>query len=329
MKKDKSDVLIELRNTINSIQMYMRKLFRGTSSEIAIIHGSIQLAQETLFQNLFNEGECLLVVGEDCSAKRLEMMAKLSKLKTVSIPVNEELPYDLIEENLKKGNIRAILMPLVEEGTGVYYRLRELHKVIEQYDVLLIVSVDDSLLMNPFYFDDNKVDVAISTLMNPIHTTNFSFVALSPKAYSKILDTQKHFLDLRKLCNLESSIYDKEVVLLDSYKELSNVLRLIAYYEMWQWNHYFGALTTYLRNSIRQIGYHCIPVVNYSNSHILIKLAEGEDALYIRNTVYKNTHLIIDIQDEHTLVINMNHYMHIFDTLRLMDALRIIKNTCQ
>lgn len=329
MKKDKNDVLIELKETIRTIQEYMRKVFRGSDSEIAIIHGSIPLAQEALFQNLFKEGDSVLVVGEERSAKRLERMAKLSKLNTISIPVNEELPYDVIEEHLKTENIKAILIPLVEEGTGVYYRLREFHKVIERYETMVIVSVDDSLLMNPFYFDDNGIDVAISTLLNPIHAVNFSFIALSQKAYGKLLDTPNHFLNLRKLCKMENSICEKELVVFDSYKELSNVLRLIVYYEMWQWNHYFGALTTYLRNSIRQIGYHCIPVQNYSNSHIVIKLDEGEDAFYIRNMVYKKAHLIMDIQDEHTLVINMNNYMHIFDTLRLIDVLVAIKNTCQ
>ena len=319
----------ELKETKQLIQEYMRKIVRGDSSEIAILHGSIQLAQETVFQNLFNEGDSILVVGTEYSASRLEMMAKLSKLKTISIPVNEELPYDTILEVLNKEDIKAILLPLVEEGSGVFYRLRELHKVIHDHNVLLIVSVDDSLLMNPFYFEEAGVDVAISALMNPIHKTNFSFVALSSKAYERLLTNPHHFLNLKKMCELDNDTCEKELVLVDTYKELANLLRLITYYEMWQWNHYFGALTTYLRNTISQIGYHTIPIQNHSNSHILIKLDKGEDALWIRNTIYKMSHLVIDVQDEYTLVINMNHYMHIFDTLRLIDALSKIRDTCQ
>lgn len=330
MKKEKIDVLQDFKHVLLGIQNNMRKLFRGSKSEIAVIHGSIYLAQEAMFQNLFEEGDKILVVGQQRSGKQLEKMATLSHINVTSIYTNEELPLENIENCLKEDlMIKAVLLPLVEENSGVLYRLQDLSKLLKPFGVLLMVSVDETLLMNPFYFDDSEVDVAISTLMNPIRRGQFSFIALSSKAQENLLETPRHFLNLKKLCTLDEKCCEQELPAIDSYREVAELLHLMTYYEMWQWNHYFGALTTYLRNSIQQIGYHIIPTKNYSNSHILIKLEENEDAYTIRSKIYSQSNLIVDIQDTHTLVINMNRFMHIFDTLRLIDALAKCKDTCQ
>ena len=62
-----------------------------------------------------------------------------------------------------------------------------------------------------------------------------------------------------------------------------------------------------------------------------IDINESYDLAYEgRNQAMLENHLqILDLQDSHTLVINMNHYMHIFDTLRLIDALAKVKESCK
>lgn len=322
MIKDKQDILKELQAILQSIKQHLRKIYRGDNSHIAIIHGSLQLAQEALFQNLFTPNDTILIIGNESSASALEHIAKLSQLKTISVPANEEIPLEEIKEKLEEyPHIQAILLPLVEESTGVLYRLQGLSTLLKQKNILLIVNVTETLLMNPFYFDDNCIDAAISTLINPIKKGQFSFIALSNKAYNKLLDPPRHFLALKHLVNITEEIDERELYSLEGYKEVQELLHLVTYYEMWQWNHYFGALTTYLRNSIRQLGYYIIPSHNYSNSHILIKLPTSQNAYLLRNQIYESSKLIIEVLDEHTLLINMNRYMHIFDTLRLIDAL--------
>ncbi|MBE6114507.1 MAG: aminotransferase class V-fold PLP-dependent enzyme [Erysipelotrichaceae bacterium] len=322
MTKDKQDILKDLQAILQSIQQHLRKIYRGENSHIAIIHGSSQLAQETLFQNLFYPRDTILVIGNESSASALEHIAKLSQLNTISVPANEEIPLEEIKEKLiEYPHTKAILLPLVEESTGVLYKLQTLSTYLKQKNILLIVNISDTLLMNPFYFTDNHIDAAISTLINPIKKSQFSFIALSPKAYDQLLDPPRHFLSLKHLVHITEECDERELYALDAYKEVLELLHLITYYEMWQWNHYFGALTTYLRNSIRQLGYYIIPSHNYSNSHILIKLPTSQNAYLLRSKVYEISQLIIEVLDEHTLLINMNRYMHIFDTLKLIDAL--------
>ena len=195
----------EFRAMFNELQTLLQYVFQTTNT-VYTITGSGTAAFEAGFTSCVAPGMRVLNVTNGKFAERWATYAKTYScpLTEIKLPYGQHVTPALMEAELRKGHVDAVVLVHSETSTATVCDLENVAKVVREVggdDTLLIVDGITSIGAMPFQMDAWGVDVAITgsqkSLMLP---PGLGYVALSDRAWRKA-SAGKHvnfYFDLTK-----------------------------------------------------------------------------------------------------------------------------------
>lgn len=150
---------------MNEIMEQLRRLF-GTTNRLTLpMSGTGSAGMETLFVNLMEPGDKVIIGVNGLFSQRMVDMAKRcgAEVLVVDAAWGEIIDYKDIEALLKKhGDVKFVAVVHAETSTGVLQPLEELAKVVHQAGALLLVDAVTSLGGVPVDVDKIGIDACFS-----------------------------------------------------------------------------------------------------------------------------------------------------------------------
>lgn len=182
------------------------KLIFGVSNEVIMLLSSGTGGLEASIVNVFSPGDALLSLNCGVFGKRFGDIARLYGLQVdeMQIEWGMGIDSDVLENELKKKEYKAVYITYSETSTGVKNDIKALGKIIKKYGCLFIADIVSALGCLEFSGDEHGVDVAIGGsqkgLMCP---PGLSLISLSDKAWESIETSKlpRYYFDLRKYKN--------------------------------------------------------------------------------------------------------------------------------
>ncbi len=197
----------ELPALVSEVVAGLRQLFQTTSGEIVLFPASGTGASESAIVNTLNPGDRVLAFN---IGQFSHLFAECARgvgvtVDEIDLPWGAGVPADLVGERLRGDRAHtyaAVLVVHNETSTGVTSDVRAVREAIDAagHPALLLVDVVSSLGSIEFYFDDWKVDVALTGsqkgLMMP---PGMGLVCAGPKAIARSAQVRSHryFFDWR------------------------------------------------------------------------------------------------------------------------------------
>ncbi|NNG65706.1 pyridoxal-phosphate-dependent aminotransferase family protein [Caldanaerobacter subterraneus] len=180
----------------------LKKIFQ-TKNEVITLTSSGTGGMEAAVANLFSAGDKVLVASIGYFGERFYDIAKAYGLEAeiYDFGWGNAVDLDILEDKLKKGNYKALLVTHNETSTGVTNDIENIAKIANQYNIPVIVDAVSSLGGIPLKMDEWGIDAVITCsqkcLMSP---PGLSFIALSDRAWemTKTSNLPKYYFDLRK-----------------------------------------------------------------------------------------------------------------------------------
>lgn len=165
-------------------------------------------AMEAALVNHLNFGENLLVINSGKFGERWMKMGEAFglKVKNLEFPWGEEVDLNLIEQEIKSGQYKAVAVQACETSTGALLPIQKIGEMTKDTKTLLIVDGITALGAVNIPMDDWHIDVLIGgsqkAFMLP---TGMAFLSQSEKAQNKKSSLPKFYWDLsaEKKSNLD------------------------------------------------------------------------------------------------------------------------------
>ncbi|MBR3841292.1 MAG: hypothetical protein IKM20_09165 [Erysipelotrichales bacterium] len=309
-----------LKPLIQGIRDNIGKLIGVAGDNVYVVRGTIELAIESVFRNFFTSTSRILLVGRKESLEYIEYICDLCELKHDSIYVKEDVLPLLSIMNALNNHYDALYIPYTEMNNGVLYNINVLKKTVNMNNILLIVNISNSILMNPVELDNELIDIAIGNA--EIFDSMYAFIGISNKAKNLLgNNTVDYFINY---ASYDDYINDNERWVKE-YQELYNTLLTVNQFNIIEWYSYFTYLVSFMRTKIKTMGYHVLPDTNYSNAYIVVEVSDSEavcEELYDKHQIlvyagYKDMH-------KSRIIIDMKDYQSVNACLKLLKALKEI-----
>ena len=256
-----------LKPLIQGIRDNIGKLIGVAGDNVYVVRGTIELAIESVFRNFFTSTSRILLVGRKESLEYIEYICDLCELKHDSIYVKEDVLPLLSIMNALNNHYDALYIPYTEMNNGVLYNINVLKKTVNMNNILLIVNISNSILMNPVELDNELIDIAIGNA--EIFDSMYAFIGISNKAKNLLgNNTVDYFINYAS--------YDEYIAdnarWINEYQELHDTLLAVNEFNIVEWYSYFTYLVSFMRTKIKTMGYHVLPDTNYSNAYIVVEV---------------------------------------------------------
>ncbi|MDP9750265.1 pyridoxal-phosphate-dependent aminotransferase family protein [Thermoanaerobacter pentosaceus] len=186
----------------SNLNKNLKEIFK-TKNEVITLTSSGTGGMEAVIANLFSTGDKVLVASIGYFGERFYNIARAYGLdaELQDFGWGNAVDLDVLEDKLKNGNYKALLVTHNETSTGVTNNVKEIAKVANKYGVAIVVDAVSSLGGIPLEMDEWGIDAVITCsqkcLMSP---PGLSFVALSERAW-KMAETSnlpKYYFSLKK-----------------------------------------------------------------------------------------------------------------------------------
>ncbi len=200
----------------------------------------------------------------------------------VEVPWGEPFPPELLEKALKEHpDARAVFTIFNETSTGVYNDVKSYGEVVSRTDAILVVDGVSGIGAMPFYFDEWKVDIAVTgaqkAMMMP---PGLAAVAVSDRAFERACSVKspkfywdfKLYEDAMNRKNPETPFTPPISMIYAMYAGLKKLVEEEGLEKAWERHARLGEAT---REAVKALGLELFPKANFSNSVTAVKVPEG------------------------------------------------------
>lgn len=154
--QDFSDIMLE---TDALLKKHMKT---APDSKTVFLTASGTAGMEATIDNLFYEGDKVLVIAGGGFGRRFEQICRKKKLEcdAVYLDADKQLEWEDLEP-FAENNYKALIVNLHETSTGQLYDIAMLKKFCENRNTLLIVDAISTFLCDEYSMDSNGIDVTI------------------------------------------------------------------------------------------------------------------------------------------------------------------------
>lgn len=194
----------EFRRIMKENNENLKKVFKTTQNDVAVLTSSGTGSMETAIVNFFSKGDKVLAVNTGYFGDRFRKIAEIYDLNVINLQYEFGESYKL--EDVKKvisenPDLKGILATHSETSVGILNDIKSLGDLTKNTEILLVVDTISGLVVNEFNFDEWHVDVAIAGSQKAfLIPPGLAFVAISDKA-KKAMETSdlpKYYFDLKQ-----------------------------------------------------------------------------------------------------------------------------------
>ena len=194
----------EFRRIMKENNENLKKVFKTTQNDVAVLTSSGTGSMETAIVNFFSKGDKVLAVNTGYFGDRFRKIAEIYGLDVINLQYEFGESYKL--EDVKKvisenPDLKGILATHSETSVGILNDIKSLGDLTKNTEILLVVDTISGLVVNEFNFDEWHVDVAIAGSQKAfLIPPGLAFVAISDKA-KKAMETSdlpKYYFDLKQ-----------------------------------------------------------------------------------------------------------------------------------
>ena len=194
----------EFRRIMKENNENLKKVFKTTQNDVAVLTSSGTGSMETAIVNFFSKGDKVLAVNTGYFGDRFRKIAEIYGLNVINLQYEFGESYKL--EDVKKvisenPDLKGILATHSETSVGILNDIKSLGDLTKNTEILLVVDTISGLVVNEFNFDEWHVDVAIAGSQKAfLIPPGLAFVAISDKA-KKAMETSdlpKYYFDLKQ-----------------------------------------------------------------------------------------------------------------------------------
>ena len=194
----------EFRRIMKENNENLKKVFKTTQNDVAVLTSSGTGSMETAIVNFFSKGDKVLAVNTGYFGDRFRKIAEIYGLNVINLQYEFGESYKL--EDVKKvisenPDLKGILATHSETSVGILNDIKSLGDLTKNTEILLVVDTISGLVVNEFNFDEGHVDVAIAGSQKAfLIPPGLAFVAISDKA-KKAMETSdlpKYYFDLKQ-----------------------------------------------------------------------------------------------------------------------------------
>ncbi len=264
------------KNLLEEVIDDMRKVFKTTSGEVAVLTGSGTLAVNAMVYSTVNPRDRVVLIDTGFFSKRLNdaLIERGAHVDKLGVDLSSKNYCDEILEFLDSHRHEYDILAMVYTETSIGGTIRCLKRIAsaaKQNDMLVIVDGVSAIGGEPFYMDEWGIDAIATCSQKCLEAPpGLSFVALSSDALDKTRSTKDKppYLDLATYIDVEYSrgrtpFTPASNILLAVRVALEILLREEGLENRWS---RYKSLTQYLRENLRKLGLE--PVVpDYSASN--------------------------------------------------------------
>ena len=273
----------EFEKIFAEIREGLKYIFQ-TKNEVLIFTSSGTGAMEGAVSNILSKGDKAIVVrggkfgerwGEICSAYGIEFIP-------IDVEWGKAVQPGRIQEILKSDpSIRAVYTQASETSTGVRHPIREIAKIVKEYEnTLLVVDAITGIGVLNLPMDEWGLDVVISgsqkALMLP---PGLAFVALSDKAWKFVerSNLPKYYFNFKKelkAAQRNQSSYTPAISLFVGLRESLRLIRKEGREAIFQRHEKLAEAT---RAAVKALGLKLYAPKSPSNALTAVKIPDGID----------------------------------------------------
>ncbi|MDE7099928.1 MAG: aminotransferase class V-fold PLP-dependent enzyme, partial [Malacoplasma sp.] len=278
-------------------------------------------ALESCIVNLLEPGDKVLFLANGYFGRNLINVSKRYHLNATYIDLPDGYEFDLNEiENLVKDK-KALFFVHMDTSCGILNPIKEIAKICNKHNVLIVVDSISSILNEEFNFDDWNITAAVCTSTKGFEVSpGLAFVCVSQKGMEiskNIKTTKTSFLDWHVFANKHISNglmpYTTPVSIVAAVNAASEYVKNFGgINELMIHKKQMGK---YLFSELEKLGF--IPVIANPNSRstwvntvrtpIGIKASEIRSYLYVVNKTLIETGILDDSDSILRLAICMEH----------------------
>ncbi len=142
----------------------MRTVFQSPNGQPFIVAGSGTFAMDVAAANLVEAGDAVLLLNIGYFSERFgEILERYgAKVTQIKSPIGARPDLQQVEEELKKGNYKALFFSHVDTSSGVLNDVPSLARLAQQYGALCVVDGVCSVAAEELRMDEWGVDVALT-----------------------------------------------------------------------------------------------------------------------------------------------------------------------
>ena len=171
---------------MSDVTARLKELYRTEAADVLLMTSSGTGGLESAIQNVFSQGDEVLVPLAGFFSERWTKLAEAHGLvvRTVEYDWGRRVVPEDVAKALAEHPVKAVLLTQSETSTGVIQPIRELAQAANEAGALVIADVVSSLGAVPFAFDEWGVDVAVGGSQKALSASpGIAFVAISERAW--------------------------------------------------------------------------------------------------------------------------------------------------
>lgn len=321
------------REIFSEINEGLKYVFQ-TKNDVLTFASSGTGAMEGAVTNLLSPGDKVLVVRGGKFGERFGEIGEAYAVEVVPLDVEWGKPVDPADISRKLEEIRgikAIFTTLCETSTGVVNNIREIGKVVEKYESVLVIDAISGLGAMEFKPDDWKVDVMVAGsqkgLMIP---PGLSFVALSEKAWRLVGESKlpKYYFSFEKArgsLKKNDHPFTPAISLMLALREALKMIREEGIENVWERH---ARLAEATRAGVKALGLELFAPQAPANSVTAVKVPEGIDGVDLVKNMREKQGITIAGGQAHLKgkIFRLAHlgYADQFDVTLAMSALEMV-----
>ena len=187
--------------TLGHLDPYFFKIMDGVKDRLRVvmntknpvtlaISGTGSAGMETVFTNLVEPGDRVLIIVNGFFSKRMEEVADRlgAKIDLLEFEWGTPIVPDKVAERLKQDHYSLVAMVHAETSTGMCNPVKEVGELVAKTGALFLVDCVTSLGAMPVDMDERKIDVLYSCSQKGLSCPpGLAPVSFSPRSVEKIL----------------------------------------------------------------------------------------------------------------------------------------------
>lgn len=193
-RPQQSHVAPEFYNAFKEILQLARYAFGNNDGLQFVVTGSGSIGMETAILSLIEPGDKVLGIETGHFGQRFSMMAEIhgAKLERMVAPVGSHIDYGQVEDKLKNGNYKALLVTHVDTSTSVMNDLAKLCKMASDNGTFSVIDSVCGIGGAPLNFDSLKADIVLTGSQKAIAAPpGAALLAVSRRAYQAMEKERK------------------------------------------------------------------------------------------------------------------------------------------
>ncbi|RZN15618.1 MAG: alanine--glyoxylate aminotransferase family protein [Methanosarcinales archaeon] len=210
-------------------QKTLKELFQ-TANDIFVMSGSGTCAMEAAVGNIIGRNDTVVTIENGKFGERFRLIAeRYGKVKPVTFEWGTSIELDKVEDALSDG-AKAVTMVHNETSTGIKNNVKEISKLVHQYDALFIMDGVTSIGGDTVLVDEWGVDIALVGSQKCLGAPpGLSAISVSDAARDAIVDQPPYYADLNayrksSVKEITQTPYTPAVSLFCALEEALNVI---------------------------------------------------------------------------------------------------------